>query len=73
MNIRKAETYDVDRLAALNKKLIEDEQHPNPMSVEQLAQRMNEWLQGDYTCYMAEEDEERSPIACSETTRSTTT
>ncbi len=57
MNVRKADTSEVEKLAELNKKLIEDEQHPNPMSVQQLAQRRNEWLESDYTCYVAEEGE----------------
>ena len=58
MNIRKADISEVQKLAELNKRLIEDEQHPNPMNVQQLAQRMNDWLQGDYTCYVAEENEQ---------------
>ena len=58
MNIRKADISEVQKLAELNKRLIEDEQHPNPMNVQQLAQRMKEWLQGDYTCYVAEENEQ---------------
>jgi ribosomal protein S18 acetylase RimI-like enzyme len=57
MNIRKADIAEVEKLAELNRKLIEDEQHPNPMSVQQLVRRMHEWLRGDYTCYVAEEDE----------------
>jgi ribosomal protein S18 acetylase RimI-like enzyme len=58
MNIRKAEISEVETLAELNKRLIEDERHPNPMSFEQLTRRMKEWLQGEYTCYVAEEGDE---------------
>jgi ribosomal-protein-alanine N-acetyltransferase len=58
MTIRKAEASEFAKLAELNKKLIEDEQHPNPMNVQQLAERMRDWLQGEYSCYVAEEDEE---------------
>jgi ribosomal protein S18 acetylase RimI-like enzyme len=61
MKITKADLSDVEQLAELNKRLIEDERHPNPMNVQQLAQRMAEWLQGEYTCYLATED--RSTVA----------
>ena len=44
---------DVEQLAVLNKYLIEDEQHPNPMNVEQLAERMIGWLQAEYTGHLA--------------------
>jgi hypothetical protein len=58
MIIRKAEASEFAKLAKLNKELIEDERHPDPMTVEQLARRMREWLQGEYSCYVAEKDEE---------------
>ena len=38
-------------LAVLNKQLIEDEGHSNPMSVRELAARMGKWLQNGYFCY----------------------
>ena len=56
MKIVRAGPSDVERLAEMNKRLIEDEDHPNPMDVRQLAQRMAEWLQGEYVCYLATED-----------------
>ncbi len=56
MKVAKAELTDVEKLAELNKRLIEDERHPNPMNVQQLAQRMIEWLQDEYSCYLASED-----------------
>jgi ribosomal protein S18 acetylase RimI-like enzyme len=58
MTIRKAKVSEFEKLAELNKKLIEDERHPNPMSAEQLVQRMSEWLQGEYVCYVVEKDEQ---------------
>lgn len=55
MKITKADLSDVETLAELNKRLIEDERHPNPMDVPQLARRMAEWLQNEYTCYVVTE------------------
>ena len=55
MEIVKAELTDVDRLAELNKCLIEDEQHPNPMNIAELTERMEEWLTTDYICYVVRE------------------
>ena len=52
MRIIPAKLTDVDTLAVLNKRLIEDEGHPNPMSVEELAERMGGWLQGEYRGYL---------------------
>ena len=51
MEIVKAKQGDIKRLAELNKCLIEDEQHPTPMNIIQLTERMNEWLATDYICY----------------------
>ena len=56
MEIVKAELTDVDILAELNKHLIEDEQHPDPMDIDQLTERMREWLATDYICYIAKEN-----------------
>ncbi len=39
---------DLGLLAEWNHKLIRDEGHRNPMTVAQLAERMKEWLQGEY-------------------------
>ncbi len=55
MEIVKAKLGDVERLAELNKELIEDERHPNPMDTSQLTERMQGWLTTDYICYMAKE------------------
>lgn len=56
MEVTKADLSDVEKLAKLNKLLIEDERHSNPMNVQQLARRMTEWLQGEYGCYLASEE-----------------
>ena len=56
MEIVRAELVDVEGLAELNKGLIEDERHPNPMDVAQLTKRMKEWLTGGYICYLVKEN-----------------
>jgi GNAT superfamily N-acetyltransferase len=45
---RVAVAADIPRLAELNKQLIDDEGHRNPMTVSELAARMMEWLKGEY-------------------------
>ena len=40
MEVTKASLSDVEKLAGLDERPIEDERHPNPMNVEQLARRM---------------------------------
>ena len=55
MEVVRAKLTDADILAELNKELIEDEQHPNPMNIAQLTERMRGWLATDYICYMAKE------------------
>ena len=55
MEIVKAKLGDVKRLAELNRCLIEDEQHPNPMNIAELTQRMKEWLATDYSCSIIKE------------------
>jgi GNAT superfamily N-acetyltransferase len=46
--IRAATDDDLTLLARMNKHLIEDEGSRNPMSIEQLRQRMRGWLGGDW-------------------------
>lgn len=53
MKIITATLADVETLAKLNKRLIENEQHPNPMNIDQLAERMSSWLQAEYRGYLA--------------------
>ena len=56
MEIVRAELADAEILAELNQHLIKDEQHPNPMNIAQLTQRMKEWLTTDYICYMVKQN-----------------
>ncbi len=56
MEIVRAELTNADVLAELNKHLIEDEQHPEPMDIDQLTHRMREWLATEYICYIAKEN-----------------
>ena len=53
MTINRADESDAEELAELNRQLIEDEQHPNPMTRAELAERMITWMQEGYTCYVA--------------------
>ena len=47
--LRDASSADAKCLAGMNRRLIEDERHDNPMSLEQLAERMRGWLdRGEY-------------------------
>ena len=42
---------DVPELAIMNKSLIEDEKSTNPMNLEELGQRMEGFLNGEYDAY----------------------
>ncbi|MDF2925220.1 MAG: GCN5-related N-acetyltransferase [Paenibacillaceae bacterium] len=48
----------LDLLALLNSQLIEDEQHDNSMTVEQLRARMEGFLTGPYKAYLFKEHNE---------------
>ena len=48
MNFRQASLADTAVLARMNRQLIQDEGHRNPMNEAQLVRRMVGWLQGDY-------------------------
>ena len=48
MQYRPATLDDCRLLAELNAQLIRDEEHRNPMTVDQLAERMRSWLAGEY-------------------------
>ena len=50
--IMKATEEDVELLARMNKQLIEDEQHENPMNVVQLAERMRGFLGTTYSAWL---------------------
>jgi GNAT superfamily N-acetyltransferase len=48
ITIRLADLSDTDNIAVMNKQLIEDEKHENPMTIPQLRERMNGFVTGDY-------------------------
>lgn len=52
MLIKSATEEDLTVLGEMNKRLIEDEQDPNPMSVAELIERMRSWLASEYSCYL---------------------
>src|SRR4051812_46280037 len=53
---KRAKPEDAVFLAPMNKRMIEDQNHRNPMSVPELKVRMETWLQGEYEAVYAEED-----------------
>ncbi len=55
MTFRNAYPEDCRLLAALNHQLIHDEGHRNPMTVEQLEERMKTWLSGEYRAVLFED------------------
>ena len=56
MEIIKCTADDVKELAVLNKQLIEDEKSDNPMSVNELGERMLGFISGDYDAFFFKED-----------------
>lgn len=56
--VRTCGEESLDLLAELNKQLIEDEKHDNPMSLAQLKERMRAFLQTDYKAYLFVEQNE---------------
>lgn len=56
MEFRKATQLDVVLLAKMNQQLIQDEGHPNKMTLEELRVRMSEWLKGEYEVVLFEKD-----------------
>src|SRR5471032_688494 len=54
MNVRcrAASVADADVIASMNAQLIRDEGHRNEMTVPQLAERMADWLRGDYQAHL---------------------
>jgi hypothetical protein len=48
ITIRLATVADAEELAVMNKQLIEDEKHDNPMTMPELKERMAGFLSGDY-------------------------
>jgi ribosomal protein S18 acetylase RimI-like enzyme len=58
MTYRRATTSDCPLLGELNHQLIRDEEHRNPMTVPQLAERMRGWLEGEYVAILFENNGE---------------
>ena len=54
LSYRRAAPEDAEVLAPLNRALIEDEGASNPMSPDQLAERMRGWLEGAYSAVLFE-------------------
>lgn len=58
MNYRRATLDDCSLLAELNHQLIRDEGHRNPMTIEELTERMHDWLKAEYTVILFEDANE---------------
>lgn len=58
MVIRKCKLEDIPKLALLNKQLIEDEKSDNPMSIQELEERMTGFLKTEYDAYFFMVDED---------------
>ena len=58
MTFRRATLDDCAVLAELNHQLIRDEGHRNPMTVQELEQRMKGWQASDYAAMLFENDAE---------------
>ncbi|WP_127581992.1 GNAT family N-acetyltransferase [Paenibacillus koleovorans] len=58
LTLQAATEDDLDTLAQLNKQLIEDEKHDNPMNVSELKVRMASFLNTEYVAYLFMEDGE---------------
>ena len=58
MLIIQCTSQDIHTLAVLNKRLIEDEKSNNPMSLEELENRMTTFLATEYNAYFFKEAEE---------------
>lgn len=55
-----AELEDVEILAVMNKRPIEDIGHSNPMNVDKLAERMRNFILNEYETYLIVKDNEIS-------------
>ncbi len=58
LDFRRATLADVPFLAELNRQLIQDEGHRNPMTPAQLVQRLSQWLDADYEAVLFKLNEE---------------
>ena len=52
---KKALPADAAFLAPMNKRMIEDQRHRNPMGIPELRVRLETWLQGEYELWYAED------------------
>ena len=57
LSLRPATADDLERLAEMNRQLIEDEKSANLMDVERLRERMRRWLETDYRAVLFMQDE----------------
>jgi ribosomal protein S18 acetylase RimI-like enzyme len=57
MKIERAVEADAPALAKMNKRLIEDERHPNPMTEPELEARMSAFLEEGYAAYVVRQGE----------------
>lgn len=57
MQIKECTATDSYMLAEMNKRLIEDEKSNNPMNIEELKGRMQEFLEGEYAAYFFLEED----------------
>ena len=57
MQIQKCTLENVPLLAQMNKRLIEDERSTNPMTVEELEERMRGFISTEYSAYFFMQDE----------------
>lgn len=57
MHIQKCTLEDAALLSQMNKRLIDDEKSTNPMTVEELEERMRGFLSTDYSAYFFMQDE----------------
>ena len=57
LSIRSATAADLPALARMNKRMIEDERNRNPMTLDQLRDRMRGWLGGGWEIVLFVEDE----------------
>ena len=62
MNVefKKAELKDVKILGAMNKRLIDDEGHSNPMNIYELTERMRNFIVNEYEAYLIVKENEIS-------------
>ena len=54
--IRLCDDSDLESLSIMNKQLIEDEKHDNPMNIHQLNERMSGFINSDYNAYIFQQD-----------------